>query len=343
MSLVFFDGFDQYDANSDLFNFGGWTGSYNGGASSFSSTVRSGATGKCAVFSANSLGIYVTLPEQAAKTVYVGVSINLSSLTVGNPVLSVMTAGDGYQATVILTSGNVLSVYRGGGSTLLASGSIALSAGVWYYVELKALVADASGILEVKINGTTVATYTGDTQSQGTNTFTRVAIGGLNSGQACSFDDFYILNSDGSVNNTYLGEQRVEIITPTSDSTVAWTRNTGATNFSAVDDLIGAPDDDTTYVSSSTSTQKDEYGLSNLVGTASAVAGVKVNTRAEKDDANPLSFKNGIKSGATNQQVTHTLGQGYSNFIDYFETSDGGSTAFTGTTVNSLLSTIEVV
>lgn len=249
------------------------------------------------------------------------------------------------QCTLVLNSANKLELHLGLHSgTLLATGSTTLADGVFHYIEVKALIANSAGVFEVKIDGVVDATYTGDTQNAANNSVLGVTIGGYSgsgTGVPGYYDDFYILNNIGSTNNTYLGEQRCEIITPTSDSTVAWTRNTGASNFSAVDDAIGAPDDNTTYVSSSTTAQKDEYGLSDLTG-VNAVAGVKLITRAEKDDANPLSLKTGIKSGATNQQVTHALGVGYANFIDLFETSDGASTAFTPTTVNSLLSTLEI-
>jgi hypothetical protein len=345
MSLLFFDGFDGYDAAGDMTSYGSWNASPGAGIYTL---VRTGTGKSVGLGSANSAIRYVFTTDQAGKTIFCGIAFrrdgNVSGITTVHPLFSLYSTASGEGSPQILVSvngSNQIEIIRG--STVLATGATVLADATWYYIESKFLVANSGGTVQVKINQAVEVTYaSGDTQEQATDSVLQIGVGCQASYSIpCYLDDFYALNSDGTVNNTYLGEQRCEIITPTSDSSVAWTRNTGATNFSAVDDAIGAPDDDTTYVSSSTSAQKDEYGLSDLT-VISTVAGVKLVTRAEKDDANPLSLKTGVKSGATDQQVTHALGVGYANFIDIFETSDGVSTAFDATTVNSLLSTIEI-
>jgi len=340
MALLFFDGFDQYDANTDLTSFGGWATAT--GNVSTSSTVAFGS-GKSLLLSWQVANVLIyTFADQAAKTVYAGFRFMRTNATLsGERLLSFIQTGTTEQFTINLNSSAHLEIRASTGGTVLATGTATLSLNVWNYIEVKGLVANSGGVIEVRVDSVVDATYSGDTQNQATDSVVSIAWHAFAT-PTYLIDDLYILNSDGSANNTYLGEQRCEIMAPTSDSSVAWTRNTGASNFAAVDDSVGAPDDDTTYVASSTSTQKDEYGLGDLTGVG-AVAGVKLITRAEKDDANPLSFKAGIKSGATDQQITHSLSTGYVNYIDLFETSDGGSTAFTSTTVNSLLSTIEVV
>jgi len=337
MSLLFFDGFDGYDAIDDLTAFGNW--SVVSGA--ISSSVRVG-TGKSVNLGSANQSIIKTVGDQAGKTLYIGFAFTKVTATGSFFGVHSTASSDSPQCYLRINALGFIEIVAGG--VLVATGITALQLNMWYYIECKILVANTGGVCEVKIDGAVDCSFTGDTQWQSTNTVLQIRWGQQPATETHNFliDDIYILNSDGTANNTYLGEQRCEIMTPTSDSSVAWTRNTGATNYSAVDDAIGAPDDNTTYVSSSTSTQKDEYGLSNLTGVA-AVAGVKLITRAEKNDVNPLSFKHGIKSGATNQQVAYTLGIGYANFIDIFETSDGATTAFTSTTVDSLLSTIEVV
>jgi hypothetical protein len=346
MSLLFFDGFDGYDSVADTVTYGGWACGWQPAFPALTSTVRVG-TGKAFVMTTEvGWDKYFArnfASDEIANTVYIGFAFNPINLHTNTAAILQFTAGASNTGNVhcsIIYDGvtKVLLLY-GPAGTLLATGTTAIPEGSTVYVEVKINIHDSTGVCEVKVEGVTQFTYSGDTKNV-TDTFLCAAfVGGINAPWA--IDDVYILNSAGTTNNTYLGEQRCEIITPTSDSSVAWTRNTGASNFSAVDDTIGAPDDDTTYVSSSTSAQKDEYGLSDLTVIAT-VAGVKLITRAEKDDANPLSLKTGIKSGATDQQVTHALGVGYANFVDIFETSDGVNTAFTQTTVNSLLSTIQI-
>jgi len=340
MSLLFFDGFDGYDAAGDMSAYGGWTVPDPAGVS-VSSAVRVG-TGMCynTVTTNSSAANYVVLPaSQAGKTIFIGFSLKLPSITAGYIFSLTAALGASAQTSLYVNSNNRLEARNG--ATVLATGATVLAAGTWHYIEAKILVANSGGIFDVRINGVSEFTSTGDTQAQATNEV--LAYGSITTPiLVTSYDDFYILNSDGSANNTYLGEQRIQIITPTSDSTVAFSRNTGASNFSAVDDTVGAPDADTTYVYATTTGTKDEYGLSDLTG-VNVVAGVKVITRAEKDDANAKSFKYGIKSGATDQQATVSLGVGYGTYRTIYETSDGAGTAFTATTINSLLSTIEVV
>ena len=341
MSLLFFDGFDQYDAAADLTSFGGWAGVYNTGFDTFSTSVRTG-TGKSAAFIANR-GEYITLAEQSGNTLVVGFAYKSNAVGVGNRVLTIADVSGNAQMTVVLNTSNLLEIRLGNGGALLATGITTIAVSAWYYIEVKVLVANASGIAEVLVNGNVDSTFSGDTQSLATATVQRVILGGPSNGHAAAYDDFYVLNNVGSLNTTYLGEKRCVFLPPTSDSSVVFTHNTGATNYEAIDDLVGAPDDNTTYVYSATSTNKDAYGLTDIESGALNISGVKTNVRAEKDDVNPLSLKTGIKSGATDQQVTHTLGVGYANFINIFETSDGATTAFTETTANSLLATIEVV
>lgn len=349
MSLLLFDGFDGYDTIPDMYTYGGWTNAaYQN--SVIDSTVRVG-TGKCIkLIPASSVYATVKRPLPAdhyGSDVYIGFALKLAAGSPTGGILSMNSSASNQQCylNVLAVTSSTFNLCAYKGATLLATGTATINADTWNYVEIKVKVHNTSGIFDCKINGISDFTFSGNTRDSAASEFANITFTGTtNTGNTVStyVDDLYVCNSTGSVNNTYLGEMRAEIITPTSDSSVAWTHNTGTSNWSAVDDAIGAPDDDTTYVSSSTSAARDEYGLSDLTVVAT-VAGVKVVTRAEKDDANPLSFKHGIKSGATDQQVQYSLGVGYSNFIDIFETSDGATTAFTPTTVNSLLSTIEVV
>jgi len=341
MSLLFFDGFDAYPNYDDMLisKYGEW-----GYQTWFfpSSAVRVG-TGWCVNTGAQVAYARAPLPaSQAGKTLYVGFAFKILGAAAGQTIF-VLTSdvSTTAQTTLNVNSDNRLEARNG--ATVLATGATVLAVGVWRYIEAKILVANSGGIFDVRIDGGSEFTFTGDTQAQATNEVLGFALASFSGASInASYDDLYILNSDGSANNTYLGEQRIQIITPTSDSTVAFSHNTGTSNFSAVDEGTAVPDGDTTYVYATTAGTKDEYGLSDLTG-VNVVAGVKVLTRAGKDDVNAKSVKHGIKSGATDQQATVALGIGYTNYRTIYETSDGAGTAFTATTINSLLSTIEVV
>lgn len=347
MSLLFFDGFDGYDAAADLTSFGGWAST---ATVSLSSSVRVGS-GKSMVVGTSAGGtlgsaIFMLASDKYNTDLFIGFALNLAGSQNSATLLFFNNSAGVEQCSLHISqlSSTTYKLVARRSTIVLAAGTTVLSAGAAYWVELKLKINDTTGIFDCKIEGIPEFTFSGNTRSSASlemKGFKFSSISPSNVATGYFIDDLYVCDSAGSQNNTYLGEVRAQIIKPSSDSSVAWTPNAGASNWDAVDDNIGAPDDDTTYVSSSTPGTKDEYGLSDLSG-VNAVAGVRLVTRAKKDDANPRSFKHGIKSGSTDQQVTYALGIGYSKFIDIFETSDGAGTPFTATTVNSLLSTLEV-
>lgn len=345
MAILMFDGFDGYDAEADLTSYGGWDFRFY---ITPSTTVRVGSGKSILLDPDNGALRKAFAAAQTGKTIYCGFAYQFSvagGSDVRVPLFTLFATIDDTnpQLSVYINKAtSQLEIVRG--TTVLATGATALTTTDWRYVEIKMLIDNAAGACEVKLDGLSEVAVSGvDTANAASTAVLYFALGMVQNSYVAGgyIDDFYILNSDGTANNTYLGEQRCEIMTPTSDATVAWSRFTGSTNFENVDDPIGAPDDDTTYVYSSTAAQKDEYGLSDLTAVG-AVAGVKLISRAKKDSG-VFSFKAGIKSGATDQQVTHSLNTSYYQFFDLFETSDGAGTAFTSTTVNSLLATIEVV
>jgi len=338
MSLLFFDGFDGYDSGADLTNFGGWV--YNAGAT-VSSTVRLGS-GKSLNIPWNVPMIRYACADQNGKTVYIGFAFSPISTPSASQLFHIGDASNNLQVSLYLNAGNKLEA-RNYSNSVLATGVSTVAVGVWYYIELKIKVASSGGIFDCKLGGVSEFTFSGNTQSQGT-----AAVGAIGwdnvTGVPWNYllDDVYLCNSDGSINNTYLGEVLCKHLPLIGDTTAGFTRNTGASNYLAVDDLIGSPDDATTYVSATTTGTRDEYTLTNTSGT-NAIFGVKVNTRVQKDAANPKSFKHGIKTGANQQDATVSLGIGYSNYQNIYESSDGAGTAWTSGTLDSAVSTIEVV
>jgi hypothetical protein len=337
MSLIYFDGFDQYDTYSDLTTFGGWYAVSS--IFDISTFVRYG-TGKSLLGTGVPAARYLLPSEQAGLTVTVGFAYLKGNPTNNFTLLTICDTALSVQVYLTINPFGYLEAKRG--STVLVTGNTPILPNTWYYIEVQFLVADAGGTFDCRVNNVNEFSFVGDTQSSASDSVASVTWAGSGTVGGYYIDDLYILNSVGAINNTYLGEQRCMFLPPIGDNSVAWTRNTGASNFSAIGGVLGNPDDATTFVSASAPGVKDVYDLTDIASDAIAVAGVKLITRSQKTDVNPKSFKHGIKSGGTDQQVTYSLGTGYANYIDVFETSDG-ATPFTPTTINSLTSTIEVV
>jgi hypothetical protein len=77
-------------------------------------------------------------------------------------------------------------------------------------------------------------------------------------GGTCYHDDLYVLDCTDAVNNTYLGPLRIYESVPTADGVVQWTPSPGGGgNFVNVNEI--PPDANTTYNSSGTIGQSDQY------------------------------------------------------------------------------------
>lgn len=345
MSLIFFDGFDGYNSGPDLVAHGKWYTNINVDSSTF---TRNGV-GRSIYFNNGASGSANYLPFSADKyntAMYIGLAISIAqSQPLQEYAIGFLNSGGVEQCFIgfvpVTATEYKLRAMRG--ATTLWTSNVTLNAGSWYYIELKVLIHDTNGILDLVVNDVADSSFSGNTRNTASSTFYFVDFRstGTTSGVGWYMDDVYVCDSSGTFNNTYLGEVICSQAPLTGDSSVAWSRNTGASNYLAVDDLLGSPDDATTYVFSLTPTDRDEYTLTNTSG-ADTVFGVKVNVRAQKDGANARSLKYGIKTGVNQRETQVILGAGYSNFQTIHETYDG-TNQWTTATLDAAVATIEVV
>ncbi len=125
------------------------------------------------------------------------------------------SVGFNSQGKLVLWQGNL-------GGTQVAISSSAVTANSWHYVEWDLTFASA-GTYTVWMDGVQVFTGTGNLKSSGSATANTVLLGG----NTCNFDDMYLFDSTGSVNNAVRGDSRVETLFPTADASVAFTPGQG--------------------------------------------------------------------------------------------------------------------
>lgn len=334
MAILHMDGFDCYSTSSDVAL--RYPGS-NGGIMSFSTTA--GRFGGGGVTAATFLGP-VSIPA-TASAVIAGFAFQPAASLANNSVLFIYNSSSG-TATVELSlnyDNGIWRLYRGNAATLLTSSTIQSASGLYHHVEIKATVADSGGAVEVRVGGVQVLTYSGDTKASTTGSaqIDKVA---LNTGGV--FDDLYILDTTGSVANDFLGDCRINNLVPTSDSSVQFTKSTGASNFSCVDE--GKYNSDTDYVESSTVGHIDKYGYSDLAAGVTTVFGVQAHTWVKKTDAGARTFRNLIYSNAsTTTGTTTALTTSYAPIVSPTALNPDGSIQWTPTTVNAALAGFEIV
>lgn len=209
------------------------------------------------------------------------------------------------------------------------------------YIELKGLFSTTVGEVEVRVNEVSHGSATG--LNMGANSISQYCLGAMDSDSLSfswtpDFDDFYLCDTSGSVNNDFLGDIRVDALLPDgAGSSADWSRggaDSGA-NWSQVEEV--PPNDDTDYVAASTPGDVDLYTFDDLASPTGDVFAVCVNYRSKKDDAGSRVLTSQVKSGSsTDDGANYAPGTSYASTSDIFELNPDTSSAWTISEVNGL-------
>lgn len=232
-----------------------------------------------------------------------------------------------------------LFAFRSGTATNLGTASFTPLLNTWCYLEVKATISDAAGVFVVRANGATVLNLSAVDTKQTANAFASIVYFGPNvsvtSGINLDYDDLYVLDGSGSVNNDFLGDCKVEAIYPTgAGATTAWTPSAGA-NWDAVNEA--PPTGDTDYVSSATAGQTDTYAYGDLsVATSGTVKAVQATALARKDDAGSRSLALVARPGSTDRVgATQAVADTYAAYAQVWDVNPDTSAAWTVAQVNA--------
>ena len=351
MALLYIDGFEGYTNVTDITRVGSGEPrfTYIHSGNSLSSTIYRTAQ----VTPANSRSLYAdtSMPVDfkiPARTefimglaVYI-VSNNTSVLSVwnvGNTSLSSQGVCLAYRP-----SSNTFFIYTAGTNgapgTLLGTASGTYGQNTWHYIELRLKLGTTTGEAELKINGIQVLNLTNINTATGSITaYSAMGKASTNVVEAY-YDDLYICDTSGSVNNTFLGPISVYTLMPTSNASSTQLTPVGAaSNWQAVDEPTA---DTTTYVETSTTGHRDYYNFESLPAGVSSVFGVLTRAKSTTPDNGGrrvrLNFKNGANVLSSAARLL-TLGNWlYEYFIA--ETAPDGS-AWSKTSVDSTEAGVE--
>jgi len=321
MALLHIEGFEQYDTPAQVNLSKRWTVT-----TSLSSIVTGRAGGSSNAFRTSIVNTFLQISGGIATDFLVcGFAIQWQS-SLSN--LDLMHFRDGGLEQIVLskTSGGDLRIARGATELEITSG-LGLTSGIWYYIEMKILVHPSAGTYEVRVDGVAVLgpATSQNTRSTANNNIDQVRF--VSSNEDEDFDDIYILDDAGSDNVDFLGDCTVETLLPDADgATNDFTPvGSGSTNADRVDDGEN-PDDDTTYVHSSTVTDKDLYGFAALQSGIDTIFGVSVGMYVRKEDAGHREIRALARSGTAEVEgPSRQLSVDY-NYVEgiYENDPDGG-------------------
>jgi hypothetical protein len=247
---------------------------------------------------------------------------------------------DGANEQISLRSDGANHIVVSRNGTTLATSTTAIVPNVWIYMEFSYTINTTTGAYTLKVvsGGVETTWLTGtnvNTQTTANANSNGIKFTGTNN-NAYNLDDVYVLNSSGSVNNTFLGECRILTSLPTADSATnkAWTPDSGTAHFSRVNEI--SPDDDTSYVYSATAGQLDTYTFASVSPTG-AVAGVATTLCARKDDVGSRTISAEYRGGGSNYTGSKSFSptSSYLMFQQIYETDPATGLAWTAGGINA--------
>jgi hypothetical protein len=209
-------------------------------------------------------------------------------------------------------------------STILGTYEVALTAGVWYYIELKVTISDTVGVVQLRVNEYLALDLSNqDTRNGGNEYVNTLNIGGQSNGSAYyqkwTYDDLYICDTSGSNNNDFLGDCRIDTLLPSGAGySTQWTPSAGS-NYQCVDDALF--DNGTDYISENDVNNIDSYALGDLPTGIAGIKGIQTNIFAKRTDSGVVTkFKPILRPVSSNHEkteVTTTI-----NYYDYTEVTE---------------------
>jgi hypothetical protein len=213
---------------------------------------------------------------------------------------------------------------------------------------MKVTIANSIGAntCKVRVNEVdwiTVATGQ-DLQTTANATANGIKVRNGNSAVIMQFDDIYICDGTGGVNDDFLGDVKVVSLLPDGNGTTSQFTGSDADstdNFLHVDETD--TDDDTSYVESSTAGHIDLYTFDNLAS-ADTVHAVQVNNVVKKDDAGSRTVRAVTRPVATNffgDSKSPSNGS-YTNETHVYDVSPETSIAWTESEINGTEFGVEI-
>lgn len=255
-----------------------------------------------------------------------------------------VASGAIYQATTPGANGSVISlVVELDGTLSLHDGTSAVMGNTgdafsiknstWYYIELKYQLIGTNRVTitnaYLRVNGQTLlGPLGGDANLDMTHTLFPMASAqinehalGMGGTGAVTFDDFYLFNQDGTVNNDFAGDVKLGLIRPNVDIATPFLQSAPSSAFTLINEA--PPDFDVTYIYSNTPEQFENFFWEHLPPFLGEVICVQYSAFARKDDEGSRAFQLTLGSGPSVKSSPFYIGDSYLYYIFPLDTDNG--------------------
>jgi len=253
------------------------------------------------------------------------------------PIFQLLDQGNN-QVELRVYSDGTLALTRNGAPLAGGQSSFSLRIGAWYYIEVNVTISMAISVnqAQVNVNGVNVINVTTGQQTQQTPNATANSIQLAGTAPNTTFDDVYMCDGTGSLNNTFRGDSRVVQVLPSGAGDATEFSVAGAVNnWAAVDEI--PPDNDATYVYSQTPSQQDLYTLPTFPLASATIFGIQTVLDCRLDNTGARTVAASIKTGGTVYNgASFTPGSTYQFATEIREVDPFTSAAWTSAELTAL-------
>lgn len=266
-----------------------------------------------------------------------GSAVNLTGpfLAIGDATVTHITIAMNADLTWNVARGGVLNNTLG---TSLGDTSAAHTLDQYDYWEVKVIIHNSAGVVDIKKNGVSVLALMGiDTQNGGTAGWTNFALAAATNTNLADYDDLYVLDGTGSApHNDCYGDVRIAAHFPTADGTTTdATPSTGSDHYAVVDEA--AANSDTDYNTVTAVGDKDTLELTDLIPTGAAILAFQTVIFAKKSDAGVGVVCPVLRySGTDYDGDDHALSTAYACAVQPYENNPGTGIQMTEAEFNAL-------
>lgn len=230
------------------------------------------------------------------------------------------------------------------GTQLGSVSSQALIVNDYVHIQFKATIDPTAGVVHVKVNGVDWLNLTGqNTRATGSDQIGSLRLGHTGYGGGATlvpiavfyYDDFWLVDTTGGENASFIGDCRVEAVFPNGVGNYSqFTVSPSGDNYTAVDDA--APNDDTDYVESGTVGNKDSYAFGNIAPALADVRGMVLWSYMKKTDAGERLMRTLVRSGTSEGESSDIApGTAYAFLAGIHEVDPATSARFTVSALNA--------
>lgn len=237
------------------------------------------------------------------------------------------------------------------GATPIATANYSLKADRWYVIEAQVKVDNSAGTVVVKVNNSTVLSYTGDTAAGATTAIAVVHFGCYNpaAGYGVDYawlDDIAVNDTTGSYQTTWPGLGGVYLLRPDGDgATTTWDCSTGTVHYTLVDDV---PANTTDWVQAVSSGEIDLYDLEAAPTYVNTINLVEVLYQAAVTESGYNTIMDVVRQGTVNytdgtSTIVNLAADGYEMYKGTaYYVQPNGSGVWGTTEVNALQAGVEI-